>query len=285
MGGQPFDPEDVMKALYDELGKGPEDALCEAICCDDEQQIHAYGLLLRGRPTLAAKKLAIQKGRPDILKALLVQDNLIEEDLVAAACFDGDRACIRALLDAGWPINQPVGHDASMISLAVNNLDLMQWLVANEADVNARNMLDESALSKAVVVGSMDLVHFLLAKGTDVQHVNRLHNAALRRDTVEGAALIQEFVKRGADPNEYRYQNPVAFRWRAPFDLPTPLRVACREVNIPVAHALLQNGADPHRKMLQSWEEVGSSPLQVAKESGRKDLIDVFGKFVVDAAD
>ncbi|KAK6434952.1 hypothetical protein LTR95_008862 [Oleoguttula sp. CCFEE 5521] len=285
LGGYPVDLQDVISAQKDELGPAPEDPLCDAIRRDEDNAIRTHSLGLKGLPTLAPKRLAIQKGRPDILKSLLLQDGLIEEDLVAAACLNKDHACFRALLDAGWPINNAIGYDASMLGLVIDDLEFIQWLVANGADVNARNMLDEIALSKAVVVGSMDLVHFLLSKRTNVQHGDLLHNAARRRNRAEGAALVKELVQRGADPNAYRYHNPVAFRLRAPFDLPTPLHVACRETNVPVANALIHNGASPRCRMLEAWKETGPTPLQLAKELGSKDLIDLLEHAPADAAD
>ena len=103
----------------------------------------------------------------------------------------------------------------------------MQWLIANGTDVNARSMLDESVLSKAIVCGSMDVVRFLLVKGTDAQHGDLLHCAAQRRNQAQGATLIRDLVQRGADRDAYRFTNPVAFRWRAPYSLPTPIHVAC----------------------------------------------------------
>jgi len=112
-------------------------------------------------------------------------------------------------------------------SSAVNDVEFMQWLVANGANVNARSMLDESALSRAIAYGSLDAVRFLLAQGTDIQHGNLLHCAAQRRNQVEGATPISDLVRLGADLNAYRYKNPVAFRWRAPFNLPIPFHVAC----------------------------------------------------------
>ena len=117
---------------------------------------------------------------------------------------------------------------------------------------------------------------FYWHKSTDVQHADLLHCAAQRRNQAEGAALVEDLVQKGADPNGYRYNNPIAFRWRAPFKLPTPLHVACQEANVPVARALLQLGADPHQMMLEAGELSGQTALELALVSNDRELVDIF---------
>ncbi len=54
-------------------------------------------------------------GRSDLLNFLLQQDDLISEDVVAAACERKDRESVRLLLDSGWPIDKPVQTAASLL--------------------------------------------------------------------------------------------------------------------------------------------------------------------------
>ena len=115
LGGHTVDLQDVVNSLRDELGPAPEEPLCEAIRRGDEDAIRQHRLLAKGPSSLAPKRLAIEKNRPDLLRIFLERDNSIDEILVVAACTTRSRACIRALLGFGWPINQPVGYDASML--------------------------------------------------------------------------------------------------------------------------------------------------------------------------
>ena len=123
----------------------------------------------------------------------------------------------------------------------------------------------------------MEVVRFLLAQGADIAHGDLLHCAAQRRPQSEGATLVEYLVRHGTDVNAYRFDNAIAWRWRALFQLPTPLHVACEERNIPVARALLQHGADPHRKILSAGQLMQPTPLDKALESNNQGLIAAFG--------
>lgn len=112
------DEEDAgYRELMDSLAKEPTPwkALCEAIRHGDEAMIREESLHVAGAQTLAAKREAIMIGRPDLLKILLERDQYIEESVVAAACEQKDRDCVRLLLDFGWPINNPVYSTASLL--------------------------------------------------------------------------------------------------------------------------------------------------------------------------
>lgn len=115
LDGHTVDLQDVINALDDELGPMPQDALCEAIRLGNEDAMRGHRYTLEGPLTIAHKRLAIQTGRPELLKSLLEQDDLITEDLVSAACTAKDRAYVRVPLDFGWPVNKAVGFDASML--------------------------------------------------------------------------------------------------------------------------------------------------------------------------
>ena len=89
---------------------------------------------------------------------------------------------------------------------------------------------------------------------THLKHLIFWMCAAQRKNQLEGAHVVEDLVLKGADVNAYRFNDPVAFRWRAPFKFPRPVHVACEESNIFVAQALLRHGADPHRKTLEAAE-------------------------------
>ena len=180
-----------------------------------------------------------------------------------------------------------------MTSLVVDDIELAQWVVEQGADVNARSDtgksailraianvsarsdIDESALSIAIARGSIEVARFLLARRADIAHGDLLHCAAQRKNQAEGADLVEYLVRKGADVNAYRLDNPTAYRIWGLLRLPTPLHVACEENNIPVARALLQHGADPHRKILEAGQPTDPTPLDKAIQRNDQALVAV----------
>lgn len=164
-------------------------------------------------------------------------------------------------------------------SYAIDDLAFTQWLVDNGANVNLRSRNGETALSAAIASGSFDVVTFLLNCGTDCSHGDLVHCAAQRENEQEGASLIEYFALKGLGMNTHRYDNPVAFRWRALFKHGTPLHVACEARRVLVARTLLECGANPHRKMLQAQKLVPPTPYEVAMESMDEELRRLFTAF------
>lgn len=98
----------VVAGLDEEYEPRPCDLLCKAIRNGDMRTVRQKGLELRGSVTIPPKRQAIVSGRIDMLELLLQCDSLMDEELVKAACEQGDRQSLRLLLDSGWPINQPI---------------------------------------------------------------------------------------------------------------------------------------------------------------------------------
>ncbi|KAF2768102.1 ankyrin [Teratosphaeria nubilosa] len=196
--------------------------------------VRETGLELKGLMTVAPKKEAILAGRIDMLELLLHRDNFVDDQLVGAACDRRDRQRLRLLLNSGWSINQSFGvGGGSALRTAINDVAFAQWLIDNGADVDLRSQLDESALSAAIAFGSMDVVQVLLSHGTDCSHGNLIHYAAQRADENEGASLIAFLVRKGADVNAHRHDNPTGIRWRALFKSQNPSPHCVRKSKYP----------------------------------------------------
>ncbi|KAK6442797.1 hypothetical protein LTR95_000956 [Oleoguttula sp. CCFEE 5521] len=268
-----FDIDEAISKLQQELGPAPDDALCEAIRCADEDAVRRSKSHSLGLSSLRAKKSAIEARRPDFLRLLLEADSSVEEDLVFTACNRKDRQSTRMLIDFGWPANQPVYFAASLLCIRVDDADFTEWLVKLGAEVGAQSKTGETALSFAIVRGSREVVRYLIAQGAETTHGDLLHCAALRQNAMEGAELVEDLVRKGANVNAFRFDNPVAMQRRAMFKQPTPLHVACENGNALVAEVLIRHGANPRLKMLEAHEFTGPTPLDIARENGDRGLI------------
>lgn len=167
-------------------------------------------------------------------------------------------------------------HVLTLLSTAIKDVKLMEWLVDNGADVNLGSRNDETALSFAIAYGNMDVIQHLLNRGTDLSRGDLVHCAAQRTNEVEAASLIEVLARKGVDVNTYRYNNNTAFRWRVFFRSSTALHIACKRRSVLIARTLLECGADPDRKMLEAQKPVPPTPYELAMESESEDLMVLF---------
>lgn len=147
---------------------------------------------------------------------------------------------------------------------AVYRKDLGTLRTASREDVNQIDEDGYTPLMNAILAEDADaaVVLVLLERGADLnavddgQHWTALHFAS--RD--EDAELVRQLVEAGAelDPVDAFGNTPL---WRAIFE-------AAEDTG--AIELLLEHGADPHRA-----NEKGISPLDLAQELGRGDLIDL----------
>ncbi|KAK3700531.1 hypothetical protein LTR37_015932 [Vermiconidia calcicola] len=261
------------------LGPDAEQPICDAIHNGNEQRVRELSSQLQGAPMIISKREAIVRGRSDLLRILLENDKTVSEDLVAAASDRRDKGCVSTLLDFGWPIDRPVYFAASILCLAIDDAGFMQWLIEKGADINAKSNLDETVLAMAISKGSMKVVQLLLEQGADLTHGNLLHCAAERKNHSEGAELVQHLMRNGAHVNAYRYDNPIARRFRGMSQLLLPLHVACYEQNTYVAKVLLQNGADPLGLVLEQGQMVPPTALEIAFVNCGQEMVDLLSNY------
>jgi ankyrin repeat protein len=140
------------------------------------------------------------------------------------------------------PLYEAVGH---------NQLEIAELLLANGADVNARDMYLHSPLIQALWVYNHDkMVRLLLAKGADVNLADKWSMTALcyaaKQGQIEDAKIL---LANDANVNFSQSILPGG----------TPLYFAVIGTHTEMVELLLTNGADANQKVL------GFTPLDYAK--------------------
>ena len=163
----------------------------------------------------------------------------------ATANTEGNETVFHKDWKCKWLLTETHLHIAAMM----NDSNSARWLIANGADVNAKNnFLNRTPLHHAARQNAPETAALLLKNGADVHAKSNigwtpLHLAAIY-NAPETAPLL---LKNGADVNA-----------KDIFDQ-TPLHYAAQENATETAALLLKNGADVHAK-----SEDGSTPLDWA---------------------
>ena len=143
---------------------------------------------------------------------------------------------------------------------AYRNLECVQWLVAQGADINAKTQGGETPLACAINQEKLDVTQYLIGKGADLRGVDNggatlLHRAARKRNP-EFAKLL---LAKGADVNA-RDKRGV-----------TPLhRAADSKSAIATLQLLLAQGADCAAK-----DNTGKTPLDYATKAKNQAAVDL----------
>jgi len=147
------------------------------------------------------------------------------------------------------------------------DIQAIEDLLAQGADVNAKGEQGWSALHLAAVFGHKDIAELLIEKGADVnaksgatlrdEDITALHGAC--RHGQKGVAEL--LIAKGADVNA-KSKNGY-----------TPLHVAVREGYRDVAELLIANGADINAK-----DDKGQAASSLAREHGWDEIIELLRK-------
>jgi ankyrin repeat protein len=180
---------------------------------------------------------------------------------------------VQVLLDAGSDVNCPV--DASYPSLVVaaedGRLDLVKLLLANGADVQARNAMGHTALTTACLdntPGHENVIKELLAAGAKPT-VDDLDSACDSGDPLGPAskrgspAIVRLLIAAGVDVNGVA-------SWGGP-----ALHRVAEGGNVEVAEVLLALGADPTLRLAMEDDEdyANKTPLDLARRSKAKKIV------------
>ncbi len=176
------------------------------------------------------------------------------------AAMEGDLATVKRLLEQNPALLEARDDAENVTPLAYaagfGRMDVLEFLVARGANVNARDPRGLSALHLTVYTGQLEALRFLLDKGTDVRArgpsgMGPLHWAARAR-----AEIVTLLLGRGADVGgRDDYGN-------------TALVLAIREGAEANVRLLVEAGADLNARNPLT----GDGPLDVALQEGRTEI-------------
>ncbi len=173
------------------------------------------------------------------------------------AAMNGDLATVRKLLEQNPALLEARDDGENVTPLAYaagfGQMEVLRFLVARGADVNARDPRGLSALHLTVYTGQLQTLRFLLDRGADVRAKGPSGMAPLHWANRGSAEVVRLLIERKAEINARNdYGN-------------TSLILAAREGNREVVAALVEAGADVNA----ANPLTGDGPLDVAIQEGR----------------
>ncbi len=172
----------------------------------------------------------------------------------------GDKAQVEALLAQGADVNAKDTYGVTPIDKAVSwgQKDIAELLLAKGADINAKTEDGGTLLHLAASGGHKDVVELLLAKGADVNAKSRYDFTALNSAAYEGHKdVVELLLAKGADVNAKDKDGMTPLHWVANLNK--------KDNGKDIAELLLAKGAD-----LNAKNKFGQTPLYLAID---KDIV------------
>ncbi len=150
-----------------------------------------YSVLPAPLKTQETKQLieTISKGAGadiNIIKELLANGadlnaNIYGDPLLFVATYLGNIQVIQTLIDNGAEINKANKYGITPLFVAVeaNNMDITQLLLNNNANVNVTNQFNQTPLMSAVLKYNQQLMKILIWAGADMNIKDKAHMSAL----------------------------------------------------------------------------------------------------------
>ena len=130
-----------------------------------------------------------------------------------------------------------------LLSDALSDRDLTEWLLQKGADPNARCYCDVTPLSIAAGSAPLEVIRLLFMYGASTEHGAPLHCAVQAERSNE---ILEFLIGKGAAVNELLFEKDVVSHnhYVEFYPLGTPLHEAAVKQNERIFDLLLSNGAD-----------------------------------------
>ena len=174
----------------------------------------------------------------------------------------GDLAKVKALLTAHPDLissKDTIGITPLHFAADNGNKEMVEFLLANKAEVNAMDNLGETPLNCAALSGHRNVAELLLASKADVNTTNNFGWTPLQTAAYHGYKHVAELLL--ANQADVRATNNLGG---------TSLHLAAMKGHKDVAELLLANKAEVNAK-----DNYGGTPLHAAAGSGYKDVVEL----------
>lgn len=255
-------------ATWDKCGS----ALCEASRQGHRRIVHM--LLAKGAdPNLrsgygyTALVQAVYFGDKRIVQMLLDAGADIRDQHICAAALRGavehdDKKLVEMLLDAGADIHATGENTALNAAAATGKKQMVEFLLAKDANCEAKGVCYGRALISASGNGRNGMVEMLLAHGADINTRTEATTALIKASYFLKVWTVEMLLAHGADVNAQRY------------DCNTALGVVLERFGIDeereekIAEKLIANGFD-----IEARDELNLTPLRKASGTGSTKIV------------
>jgi Ankyrin repeats (many copies) len=181
-----------------------------------------------------------------------------KEQEMYGATITGDLRSVRLLVKSGVDINTSICRGGTALYYTVStllgavdwHLEVAQWLVAQGADIHARDANGSTIIHGAAIGGCVEIFQWLVRQGADSNAKDDNGSTVLHGAAIGGCVeILKWLVDQRIDINAKDGNGN------------TPFHFACRNADLNAIEWLLDNGADMHSKnnddeMAISWAAV-----------------------------
>lgn len=227
-----------------------------------------------GENKMSLLQAAIEYGSSKLVRLILSknpninvnQEGEYKNTPILYAAESGQLDTVKYLLAKGADIKSvdESGNNILMKASASGNIHLISYLIEKGFDANYQTEYGDTPIMRAAECANINAFNFLVAKGSDYKYMSSRGKTALF-SAIEGncTECVSFLVSNGLDVNQV-------------YDDETPIMVAVRRNNIPIAKILLENGANVN---IQTGYKQNSVFTKWQDDSERKEILALVNQY------